>query len=63
MTPTPRAELDPCSCHDYKIGIANLTQVVTAARKEGQIYTGPFFRFCPYCGTQLSRRLSRHGTF
>ena len=44
-----------CTCDDWVEGIAELDSRFTfASLHDGKIYKGPLFRYCPWCGAELS---------
>lgn len=46
---------DNCSCEDWAIGIKQLNSILalSSLRSSSPKYTGPFFRFCPWCAKPL----------
>jgi len=46
-------KIKPCPCPEYGPAITNLNGLIEFANKHEHRYTGPFFRFCPWCGLAL----------
>jgi hypothetical protein len=46
----------PCPCEDYRHGIRALNTIVIQAASRGHHYTGPIFRYCPFCAKPLIQK-------
>jgi hypothetical protein len=44
----------PCECQDWKVGEPQLRSFTTLAWTHGMKYTGEKFRWCPWCGRNLT---------
>ena len=42
-----------CTCEDFKKYMPEITSAQTVAWLHDQKYSGPMFKFCPWCGEEL----------
>jgi len=50
-----------CSCEQWKDGITELDAVIFYAHIHGVDYTNPTFKYCPWCGKELTKKVKGKG--
>jgi len=45
-----------CDCEEWKVGIKSMIQQSLMAALHGRQDSGPMFRFCPWCGRELTEK-------
>lgn len=59
LTKNKSTQYEGCTCVDWEIGISQLNSHITMSKFRAAgpgPYTGPVFRVCPWCGTELKEK-------